>query len=41
MVENNEKGIEILPSAKELIDRFGEVMVDECQDTNDLQDLLF
>ena len=39
--EQNEKGIEILPNAKELIDRFGEVMVDECQDTNDLQDLLF
>lgn len=39
--DDGEKGIEILPSAKELIDRFGEVMVDECQDTNDLQDLLF
>ncbi len=33
----------VLPKAdaKEIISRFEEVMVDECQDTNDLQDMLF
>lgn len=38
--ENNGK-IVIKESAKELLDRFDEVLVDEYQDTNDLQDRLF
>ncbi len=38
--ENNGKTI-INPEAEELINRFDEVMVDEYQDTNDLQDMLF
>ncbi len=33
--------IVIKPEAEELLDRFDEVMVDEYQDTNDLQDKLF
>ncbi len=38
-----EKGNEIVirEDAKELLNRFSEVMVDEYQDTNDLQDMLF
>ncbi len=38
-IENGE--IVIKEEAKELLSRFEEVMVDEYQDTNDLQDLLF
>ncbi len=33
--------ISVNPDAKEFLDRFSEVMVDEYQDTNDLQDMLF
>lgn len=38
--ENNGE-ITVNPDAKEFLDRFSEVMVDEYQDTNDLQDMLF
>ena len=41
LCEESDGDIKISPEATELIDRFDEVMVDEYQDTNDLQDMLF
>lgn len=39
--ETEDGGIRVRPEASELLERFDEVMVDEYQDTNDLQDMLF
>lgn len=41
LCERTEEGIKLQPRAEELIARFDEVLVDEYQDVNDLQDLLF
>lgn len=41
LCEEGESGLSIKEDAAEFLDRFDEVMVDEYQDTNDLQDMLF
>lgn len=41
LCRNNGDEIELLPQAEELKSRFDEILVDEYQDTNDLQDMLF
>ena len=41
LCEESNDEIIIRDNAKELLNRFSEVMVDEYQDTNDLQDRLF
>ena len=41
LCEFNDGKITVNPNASDLLDRFYEVMVDEYQDTNDLQDMLF
>ena len=41
LCEESEGNVKFRTEATELIDRFDEVMVDEYQDTNDLQDMLF
>lgn len=41
LCSDSENGIETNPDAAELLNSYDEVMVDEYQDTNDLQDMLF
>ncbi|MBR7132817.1 MAG: helicase-exonuclease AddAB subunit AddA [Clostridia bacterium] len=41
LCEQREGEIIVKPQAEKLLNRFSEVMVDEYQDTNDLQDMLF
>ena len=41
LCEETDGEVKIKPDSRELIERFDEVMVDEYQDTNDLQDMLF
>ena len=41
LCEEADGEVKIRPEAQELLNRFDEVMVDEYQDTNDLQDMLF